>query len=128
MQLHVASVDASFYPDVFVRCDSRDRTADTDLMQRHPHWVVEVLSDSTAAIDRGPKVEAFRSLETPEAHRLVKKDRPHADLFVRNAEGLWALNPAGEGGTLTIVALGVELSMAAVYECVAFEVRACAAA
>ena len=78
--------------------------------------VVEVLSDSTAAIDRGPKVEAFRSLETPEAHRLVEKDRPHADLFVRNAEGLWALNPAGEGGTLTIVALGVELSMAAVYE------------
>ena len=24
MQLHVASVYASFYPDVFVRCDSRD--------------------------------------------------------------------------------------------------------
>ena len=97
-------------------------------MQRHPHWVVEVLSDSKAAIDRGPTVEAFRSLETPEAYLHVEKDRPHADMFVRNAEGLWVLNLVGEGGTQTIASLGVELSMAAVYECVEFGVQASAAA
>ena len=128
MKLHVASADASFYPDVFVSCDPRDRTPDAELVQRHPQLLVEVLSDSTAAFDRGQKFEAYRSLDSLAAYLLVEQNRPHADLFVRNAEGLWVLNPVGEGGTLTITSMGVELPMAAVYEGVAFGVQASAGA
>ena len=128
MKLHVASADASFYPDVFVSCDPRDRTPDAELVQRHPQLVVEVLSDSTAAFDRGQKFEAYRSLDSLAAYLLIEQHRPHADLFVRNAEGLWVLNPVGEGGTLTITSMGVELPMAAVYEGVAFGVQAPAGA
>ena len=128
MKLHVASADASFYPDVFVSCDPRDRTPDAELVQRHPQLVVEVLSDSTAAFDRGQKFEAYRSLDSLAAYLLIEQHRPHADLFVRNAEGLWVLNPVGEGGTLTIPSMGVELPMAAVYEGVAFGVQAPAGA
>ena len=128
MKLHVASADASFYPDVFVSCDPRDRTPDAELVQRHPQLVVEVLSDSTAAFDRGQKFEAYRSLDSLAAYLLVEQHRPHADLFVRNAEGLWVLNPVGEGGTLTITSMGVELPMAAVYEGVSFGVQASAGA
>ena len=128
MKLHVASADASFYPDVFVSCDPRDRTPDAELVQRHPQLVVEVLSDSTAAFDRGQKFEAYRSLDSLAAYLLVEQHRPHADLFVRNAEGLWVLNPVGEGGTLTIPSMGVELPMASVYEGVAFGVQASAGA
>ena len=86
--------------------------------------MVEVMSDSTAAFDRGQKFEAYRSLDTLEACLLVGKDPLHADLFVRNAEGLWVLNPAGESGTLTVASMGVELLMAAVYEGVEFGVKA----
>ena len=128
MKLHVASADASFYPDVFVSCDPRDRTPDAELVQRHPQLVVEVLSDSTAAFDRGQKFESYRSLDSLAAYLLVEQHRPHADLFVRNAEGLWVLNPVGEGGTLTISPMGVELPMAAVYEGVGFGVQASAGA
>ena len=128
MKLHVASVNASFYPDVFVSCDPRDRTPDAELVQRHPQLVVEVLSDSTAAFDRGQMFEAYRSLDSLAAYLLVEQHRPHADLFVRNAEGLWVLNPVGEGGTLTIPSMGVELPMASVYEGVAFGVQASAGA
>ena len=128
MKLHVASADASFYPDVFVSCDPRDRTPDAELVQRHPQLVVEVLFDSTAAFDRGQKFEAYRSLDSLAAYLLVEQHRPHADLFVRNADGLWVLNPVGEGGTLTITSMGVELPMAAVYEGVAFGVQASAGA
>lgn len=120
MKLHLASADASFYPDVFVSCDPRDRTPDAELVQRHPQLVVEVLSDSTAAFDRGQKFEAYRSLDSLAAYLLVEQHRPHADLFVRNADGLWVLNPVGEGGTLTVTSMGVELPMAAVYEGIAF--------
>ena len=123
MKLQVASAEASFYPDVFVSCDPRDRTADAELVQRHPKLVVEVLSDSTAAFDRGRKFEAYRSLDSLEAYLLVEQHRPHADLFLRNAEGLWVLNPVREGESLPIAPLGVVLTMAAVYESVVFDAQ-----
>ena len=124
MKLHIASVNASFYPDVFVSCDPRDRTPDAELVQRHPQLVVEVLSDSTAAFDRGQKFEAYRSLDSLTAYLLVEQNRPHADLFVRNAEGLWVLNPVGEGESATIAPLGVVLPMEAIYEGITFNAQA----
>ena len=123
MKLHVASVDASFYPDVFVSCDPRDRSADAELVQRHPQLVVEVLSESTAAFDRGRKFEAYRGLESLTAYLLVEQDRAHADLFLRNADGLWVLHPGSTGEALTIDPPGVVLTLAAIYEGVDFRVQ-----
>lgn len=124
MKLHVASANGSFYPDVFVSCDPRDRSADAELVQRHPQLVVEVLSDSTAAFDRGQKFEAYRGLESLTAYLLVEQDRAHADLFLRNDEGLWVLHPvAGRGETLTIDPPGLVLPLAAVYEGVEFNAQ-----
>ena len=120
MKLHVASVNASFYPDVFVSCDPRDRAADAELVQRHPQLVVEVLSDSTAAFDRGRKFEVYRGLESLTAYVLVEQDRIHADLFLRNADHLWVLHPVAAGEMLTIDPPGIVLSLADVYEGVDF--------
>ncbi len=94
MKLHVALADAAFYPDVFVSSDPRDRSADAELVQRHPNLAVEVLSDSTPAFDRGRKFEVYRSIDSLQAHLLIEQYRIHAGLFLRNAEGLWVLNPA----------------------------------
>ena len=58
------------------------------------------------------------------AYLLVEQNRPHADLFVRNAEGLWVLNPVGEGESLTIAPLGVVLPMEAIYEGITFNAQA----
>ena len=96
------------------------RSADAELVQRHPQLVVEVLSDSTAAFDRGPKFEAYRCLESLTAYLLVEQDRAHIDLFLRNADGLWVLHPAAAGETLTIDPPGIVLPLAAVYEGVDF--------
>jgi len=53
MKLRVDRADAVFYPDVFVTCDPRDRQPEASLAKQHPALIVEVLSDSTAAFDRG---------------------------------------------------------------------------
>lgn len=116
MKLQVASANASFYPDVFVTCDPRDRTADAELVQRHPVFIAEVLSESTAAFDRGQKFETYRQLDSLKAYLVVEQNRLHADLFFRNAEGLWVLNAAGEGESLAIAPLELSLPMALVYE------------
>ncbi len=55
-----------FHPDVVVTCDARDR-GNTDLI-RSPRVVVEVLSPSTEARDRGRKLQAYLACPTIEEY------------------------------------------------------------
>ncbi len=63
VKTRIEAADCFFYPDVVVTCDARDR-ATPDYVS-HPLLVVEVLSDSTAAFDRGNKFAAYRKLRKP---------------------------------------------------------------
>ncbi|TXL21852.1 hypothetical protein BMR03_11595, partial [Methylococcaceae bacterium HT2] len=56
MKLRVASMDTFFYPDVIVSCNQKDHQAEQYLS--FPTLIVEVLSDSTEAYDRGAKFTA----------------------------------------------------------------------
>jgi Uma2 family endonuclease len=115
MKLRVATADAVFYPDVFVTCDARDRSPDADLVKQHPLLIVEVLSDSTAAYDRGRKFELYRQLPDLQEVMFVATDRMQVDLFRRNAQGRWELYPAGEDGTLELANSAIKLPIAEVY-------------
>jgi Uma2 family endonuclease len=51
-----------FYPDIVVSSDARDR--ETPLYLRYPSLIVEILSDSTEAFDRGDKFQHYQTIET----------------------------------------------------------------
>lgn len=57
------------YPDVSVSCDERDRTAQQ--FTRYPCLIVEVLSPSTEAYDRGEKFAFYRRLESLQEYVLM---------------------------------------------------------
>jgi len=121
MKLRIDAADAAFYPDVMVTCDIRDKTPEADLAKRHPTLIVEVLSESTAAYDRGLKFEYYRNIETLKEYLLIEQDRRHADLFRRREEdGLWVLYASGATDDVVLESVGVRLSMAVLYEDVAF--------
>lgn len=116
MKLRIERADAVFYPDVFVTCDPRDRQPDASRAKQWPGLIVEVLSESTAAFDRGRKFELYRQIDTLNEYLLIEQDRRHADLFRRNAEGLWVLQPAGAGEIIRLDSLGLGLALDALYE------------
>ena len=122
MKVHIEAADAAVYPDVFVTCDPRDRTDSARLAKAHPSLVVEVLSPSTAAWDRGRKFELYQQIPELREYLLIEQDRIHADLFRRNAEGLWVLHPAAPGATVRLESVGLELPLAEFYEDVDFEI------
>ena len=62
VKLQIDAAQAFYYPDVFVTCSAAD--AADPLIKREPVLVVEVLSPSTAAYDRGEKFDAYRLLPT----------------------------------------------------------------
>ncbi|MDP4302776.1 Uma2 family endonuclease [Leptothrix discophora] len=126
MKVHVQAVDSVLYPDVFVTCEPVDLTPEAETSKTAPRLVVEVLSPSTAAYDRGLKFELYQRLPSLQEYLLVEADRAHVDLFRRNAEGLWVLHPAGPGATIELASLGLSLTMDQVYEDVDFGVAGAA--
>lgn len=99
MQVHVAATQASFYPDVVVSCDPRDAQADRTL--QHPRLLVEVLSDSTAAHDRGTKFAHYRQLPSLQEYLLLDPDRRTVELFTRSGPG-WLLQDLTQAGEITL--------------------------
>jgi Uma2 family endonuclease len=120
VKARVEAADAYFYPDLVVTCDPADLADGKALSVQSPWLIAEVLSDSTAAYDRGRKFEHYRALESLTHYLLIDADRPHIDLFRKNAEGLWVLHPLGAADALVIEAPhAMSIPVASLYEGVA---------
>jgi len=102
------------YPDASVSCDERDRG--TGDMISSPRTVVEVLSPSTEAYDRGRKFVYYRSCPTIEEYVLVDTQRQAVDVYRRATETLWTLHLFGPGDQLELASLNISFPMAALYE------------
>jgi Uma2 family endonuclease len=113
MKLRVEAANAFFYPDVMVTCSALDAT--NPLIKREPVLLVEVLSPSTAAYDRGDKFAAYRTLPSLREYLLVDPDTRRCDLYRLGAEGLWVLHPVEPGNGLRLDSVGLDLSAAALW-------------
>jgi len=115
MKVRIASADAILYPDVFVTCDSRDKVPESALAKAHPLLIAEVLSDSTAAYDRGRKFEIYQKIPELQEYLIIEQDRPHADLFRKSEAGLLVMHPSGAGDTLELHTVGLQRPQADLY-------------
>ena len=87
MKLHVQVTDSVYYPDVFVYYGSS--TANSEKVAQDATLVVEVLSDSTAVIDRREKLVAYRKLPGLRAYWIVSQTEQRVEVYIRDAEGRW---------------------------------------
>lgn len=117
MRLRIAALGKYFYPDITVVC-GEPRFAD-DYVDNllNPTVVIEVLSPSTEAHDRGEKFESYRTVESLREYLLIAQDRYHLDHFVRQDDRSWLLNDAsGLESVIHLPSIGCELPLAEVYE------------
>ena len=110
VKTRIEAADCFFYPDVVVSCDARDRL--TPQYLSHPLLVAEVLSDSTAAFDRGAKFAAYRKLESLRDYVLIDVSAQRAEVFRRNAENHWVLYDYGPGERVELASLSLDLDLA----------------
>jgi Uma2 family endonuclease len=117
MRVRVSATGLYTYPDVVVVCGERrflDERRDTLL---NPSLLIEVLSPSTEAFDRGRKFEHYRSIESFGEYLLVASDRVHTDLYTRGPDGRWLLTSAdGLEDSLDLESIGCRLALADLYE------------
>jgi Uma2 family endonuclease len=103
------------YPDVTVSCDERDRLQEAEVLQ-YPRLVIEILSASTEAYDRGNKSSYYRACPTIQEYLLISTQRSSVEVYRRTTEKLWTLYPSERGEQVELASIGVTLPVAAIYE------------
>ena len=109
------------YPDVTVVCGEAQFGGEEREVLLNPTLIVEVLSPSTEAWDRGGKFEQYRQRESLQEYVLIAQDRPHVERFARQADGQWLLTEVnGLEAVLALPSIGGELALSEVYRKVTF--------
>jgi Uma2 family endonuclease len=113
MRLEVAH-DRYYYPDVAIVCTP---VAESDVVARSPCVVVEVTSPSTARIDRGEKLDAYRSIATLQSYLIVDHRRRRVERHWRAALGSeWRREEVVGEGQVSVPCLDVDLALDEIYE------------
>ncbi len=119
MKTQIEKLNRYYYPDVMVTCDERDR--ETSRFKKFPCLIVEVLSESTEAFDRGDKFADYQLLESLQEYVLINTRRQRVECFRRNSEGFWVLQSyTSEQQSFQLKSVGFEGSMDELYEDVVF--------
>jgi Uma2 family endonuclease len=117
MRVRVSATGLYTYPDVMVVCGERQFLDDRRDNLLNPAVIVEVLSPSTEAYDRGRKFENYRLLESLREYVMVASERIGADLYTRQPDGRWMLRAASRlEDVLEIESIDCRLVLADVYE------------
>jgi Uma2 family endonuclease len=103
-----------FYPDLVVTCHEADLNAHNFI--EHPCVIVEVLSPSTAAYDRGEKFSYYRRLPSLQEYVLVDAEAQRVEIYRRGEGRMWTYLPYEANEIMTLASIEVECDLASVYE------------
>lgn len=115
LRIRVAATGLATYPDVAVVCGPWQRDPDDEHTVINPTVLVEVLSPSTAAYDRGEKLEHYKLIPTLRACVLVAPDRRELELWLRDGDGPWTRALVGPGQRAELPAIAASLDVDAVF-------------
>ncbi len=107
------------HPDVSVTCDDRDKT--TAQYITYPCLIVEVLSLSTAAYDRGDKFTMYRRNPILQDYVLASADKMSIDLFHKDEQGKWDIINYQAGNLVELASINLKFSIEDVYQEIIFE-------
>jgi Uma2 family endonuclease len=92
MRVKIQATGLHTYPDVVVVCGEPKFEDDHKDTLLNPTLIVEVLSDSTEAYDRGKKFDHFRTVDSLSDYLLVAQDHPKVEYYTRQPNGKWLLS------------------------------------
>lgn len=119
MKVFIEQLSTFYYPDVLVTCETA--TAQ-DRFKQNPVLIVEVLSPSTATIDRREKLVNYRQLASLREYVLIAQTQRQVEIYRRSAQGDWQHERIENGAALQFTALPtpLTLTLADIYEDVVF--------
>jgi Uma2 family endonuclease len=121
-RIAILEVDEYSYPDGSVTCDERDKT--TTHYITYPCLIVEVLSDSTEAYDRGEKFYRYRRNPVLQDYLLVSAKSIAIDLYHKNDAGDWTILNYRTGDLVELKSINLSFAIEQVYRGIIFSTDA----
>ncbi len=120
--MRVKIADNYVYPDIVIHCgdpEFEDNEFDT---LTNPVVIMEILSESTEAFDRGKKFAYYRAIPTLQEYILVSQDEYHVEQFIRGDGGKWEYRSyEGEDRILKMESVNCQLPLSEIYWDIRFE-------
>ncbi len=113
MRVNIFKTNNYTYPDVSVTCDERDKT--TTQYITYPCLIVEVLSNSTEAYDRGAKFRMYSRNPVLRDYLLVSSTSMEIDLYHKNDAGEWIIINYQAGDTVELKSINLRFSVEQIY-------------
>ncbi len=114
MKVLIEAVNRSYYPDLVVsRSDPHDEI--DDYTETQPRFIVEILSPSTAAIDRTEKRLNYQRLDSLQEDVLVAQNERLIEIYRRQSDG-WIYINYGADEVIELSSLNLYLGMDTIYE------------
>ncbi len=114
MKVEITTKNIYYYPDLLVTCDERDRL--NKKHKNYPCLIIEVLSESTEAKDRGVKFAHYQTIESLQEYVLVSQWEQRVEVFRRRDRKFWLLQTYTTGETIEFQSINIEIPIAAIYE------------
>ncbi|MFN2456255.1 MAG: Uma2 family endonuclease [Pyrinomonadaceae bacterium] len=120
MRVKISKTGLHTYPDVVAVCGEELFDDNHRDLLLNPVVLIEVLSDSTEAYDRGKKFEHYQQIESLAEYLLVAQEPYRIERYVRQTAGQWLYSDAHRAeDTLKLETINCELSLRDVYAKVA---------
>jgi Uma2 family endonuclease len=116
LKVRIRPADAGKYPDLIALCGEHQFQDGRRDVLLNPSLIVEVLSDSTEAYDRGKKFAIYRQLPSLREYLLVSQHQVQVELLSRG-DGRWTLSDySALTDNVPLPSIGCTLSLAEVYD------------
>jgi Uma2 family endonuclease len=120
-RLKVMTTGLNTYPDISVVCGEPIFAGDEFDTIINPILIIEILSPSTEAYDRGEKFQHYREIETLKDYLLISQDKARIERYSKQKDGAWLLIDAiGLDTSIVIPSIACTLALADVYENIEF--------
>jgi Uma2 family endonuclease len=122
MRIKVPSLPPYRYADVSVACGNPvfEKIGGVDVLI-NPTLIIEVLSDSTEAYDRGDKFTHYKSIVSLREYLLVAQHRAHITHYAKNDDGSWSYSEVNDlSASVLLSSVDCVLELTSVYEGVTF--------
>lgn len=114
--VRVLATGLATYPDLSVVCGRLERDPEDANTIVNPTVLIEVLSDSTEAYDRGEKFAHYQRIPSLKEYVLVSQRSPRIEVFRRNEDGRsWTLYVAEATEKIGLASIGCEIAVDEIY-------------
>lgn len=115
LRIRISTTGLATYPDLTVVCGRLEVDPEDASTVTNPLLLVEVLSDSTEAYDRGEKFAHYRRIPSLREVVLVSQREPRIEVFTRTDDGAWRLREWRKGERVELTSVGCTLAVDDVY-------------